>query len=220
MTAERIEANDGVTLVGAGQTSAFDIEEALTHAPTLVAADGGAAACLAAGYTPKVVVGDFDSLSDETRHALGSTPLIEIAEQETTDFEKCLSRIDAPFVIATGFTGGRLDHTLATFSTLSTRVGPPTLLVSPEDVTIASDHEITLDLVHGTRVSLFPLAATIGRSEGLHWPIDGLTLDPRGRIGTSNRAIGQVRLFFDAPGCLILVPRAALLPALNAIRPD
>ena len=218
MDRAQVQSRGGVTLIGAGDPRREDLDEALKSAPTLVAADGGADFVLGWGHMPDRVIGDLDSLDPATRNALPEDRIHHVAEQDSTDFEKCLSRIDAPFILATGFTGGRSDHALAAVSVLARQVGPPTALIDAEDVIFAAPDACTLDLLPGTRVSLFPMAPVRGRSTGLRWPIDGLDLDPMGRVGTSNEATGQVSLAFDAPGMLINLPRAALPAALSALR--
>ena len=210
-----MQSRAGVTLVGAGEPRREDIEEALKSAPCLVAADGGADRALALGFAPEAVIGDLDSLTG--RAALGDTPIFEIDEQETTDFEKCLSLIDASLILACGFAEARIDHSLAVYSALARRIGPPTIVIGSEDIVFAAPDEIALDLPVGTRVSLFPMAPLTGRSAGLEWPIEGLGLTPMGRIGTSNRVTGPVRLAFDAPGMLVILPRETLPRALTAL---
>ena len=217
MESDNIQSSQGVTLVGAGLPMPEDIAEALNIAPTLVAADGGANFCIAAGFRPDAVIGDFDSVDGSHADALADSILLRIAEQETTDFEKCLSRIDAPFVLATGFTAGRLDHALAVWSVLARRIGPPAVVIGQNDVVFAAPERLALELDEGTRVSLFPMAPVTGRSSGLQWPIDGLTLSPMGRVGTSNRVIGPVMLEFDSPGCLVITPREALGAAIAGL---
>jgi thiamine pyrophosphokinase len=213
----RVQSHKGVTLVGAGHPSVESIDEALKIAPTLVAADGGADFAVAAGYIPTAVIGDLDSLSEHAKQAIDLSCVLEVVEQETTDFEKCLARIDAPFVLAVGFASGRLDHTLAAMSVLVRAVGPRTVLVGEEDIVFAVQKRVRLDLEPDTRVSLFPLHQVTGRSEGLVWPVDGIEFAPSGAIGTSNRATGQVTLEFDHPGMIVILPQSVLgrvLPAL------
>ncbi|MGI9388982.1 MAG: thiamine diphosphokinase [Boseongicola sp.] len=210
MENDRVQSHKGLTLVGAGHPSAESIDEALKLAPTLVAADGGADFALAVGLRPVAVIGDFDSLSEQAKELIDPSCLIEIEEQETTDFEKCLARIDAPYVLAVGFSSGRLDHTLGALSVLARGVGPPTVLVSDTDLAFAVTGQIKLDLEPDTRVSLFPMAETTGRSEGLDWPINGISFHPAGAIGISNRATGKVTMEFDRPGMIVILPRAAL----------
>ena len=217
MTLGKVQSDTGVTLVGAGRPHASDIAASMALAPHLVAADGGANSCIAAGVEPCAVIGDLDSITDETRAALPEARIIEYADQDITDFEKCLRLIDAPFVIATGFTEGRLDHTLAVFSVLARCIGPPTIVLGIEDLAFAAPRRLVLDLPEGTRFSLFPMAPVKGCSTGLRWPIGGLTLDPLGRLGTSNLASGRVELEFDSPGCITLIPRLHLSLAISAL---
>lgn len=212
-----VQSLRGVTLVGGGAPKADDIRELLALAPDLVAADGGANTCVSYGFRPLAAIGDFDSLAQDTRDALPETRFLHVTEQDTTDFEKSLTRIDAPFILATGFTSGRIDHTLASLSALAQHVGPPLLVLGERDVIFAAPPSLSLDIGAEQRLSLFPMVRVTGRSKGLKWPIDGLTLDPAGQVGTSNRTTGPVTLEFDAPGCLVILQRAALVPALRAL---
>ena len=211
-----VESEAGVTLLGGTTVLRADVDWALRRAPVLVAADGGAAWALAFGMMPRRVIGDMDSLSDRDARRIPQERLVRVAEQESTDFEKCLDRIRAPAVIGLGFLGGRVDHTLAALSCVARR-GAPCLLVGPHDVAFAAPPQISLDLPEGCRLSLFPMAPVTGRSTGLAWPIDGLDLGPMARIGTSNRATGRVTLAFDGPGMVVLLPTAQRDAAWDAL---
>lgn len=212
----RLASRQPVTLIGGAPVSRADLDAALALAPVIAAADGGADQALAHGRMPQAVWGDFDSISDQARAAIAPANLHPVAEQDSTDFEKCLSRIDAPLVIGIGFAGARQDHFLAALSTLSRRIGPPCILIAGDDaITLAPQH-ITLDLPIGTRLSLFPMGPAHGRSSGLQWPIDGLALAPSGRIATSNRTTGPVELHLSGPVLLIL-PRAHLAELAAAL---
>lgn len=217
MTNGNVQSSRGVTLVGGGAPEEEAVRVLLSHAPDLVAADGGANACHAFGLSPLAAIGDFDSLKPEIRQHLTGTRFLHVAEQESTDFEKSLTRIDAPFILATGFTAGRLDHTLANLSVLVQFDGPPVLVLGGADILFAAPPRLNLDVAPGTRVSLFPMVPVHGRSTGLKWRIDGLDLAPNGRVGTSNEATGPVTLDFDSPGCLVILPRAELPAALAAL---
>ncbi|MBC7157474.1 MAG: thiamine diphosphokinase, partial [Rhodobacteraceae bacterium] len=209
-------ASRPVTLVGGGPCSARALARARSRAPVIVAADGGADRALALGIEPEMVIGDLDSISDTARVRLGPARLRAVAEQESTDFDKCLRSIAAPFVLAVGFEGNRMDHALAAFNTLARAPGPPCLMLGGHDVAFrAPAGPLELALAPGTRVSLFPMAPVEGRSQGLRWPIDGLRLAPAGRIGTSNEAVAEVvRLEFTTPGMLVMLPPEALDAAL------
>lgn len=211
-----------VALVGAGPVAPEALADCLARAGAAAAADGGAGALLAAGRVPDTVIGDLDSLSARDRALLPPHRVHRIAEQDSTDFEKCLLRIDAPLVLATGFLGGRADHALASLSVLARGVGPPCVVLSAQDAVCHLPARLSLDLPPGMRVSLFPMAPVAGVSEGLRWPIEGIAFEPAGRVGTSNEALGPMRLAMNGPGMLLIVPRAALdalLRGLSSWRP-
>lgn len=215
-----ITAPEGVTLAGGAPFGGTLLREALAHAPRLVAADGGADRLLRLGHMPEAAIGDFDSISAKARAALGEARLHHIAEQDTTDFDKALRSVAAPFVLGLGFTGARIDHGLAVLNALGRHAGRRVLLVGPRDVTFLAPPELALRLPVGTRLSLFPLADVRGESSGLHWPIGGIDFHPRGPIGTSNRAsLPEVRLSFDRPAMLVILPRARLGAAVAALAP-
>jgi len=215
-----VESSRGVTLVAGGPLRRRDLALALARAPYLVAADGGADRALAAGLRPDAVIGDFDSISAEAQASLGTARLHRIAEQETTDFDKALRAIAAPFVLAVGTGGGRVDHALAVLNALVVRRDRVCLLLGPQDVVFHAPPRFDLRLRVGDRLSLFPLAPVSGESVGLRWPIAGLGFAPGGRIGTSNAVVAPVvSLRFDAPGMLVVLARARLDAALDGLVP-
>lgn len=214
-----VQSREGITLVGAGPMARRDLAFALARAPGLVAADGGADRVLALGRMPQAVVGDMDSLSAAARERLGPAAIHALPEQETTDFDKALRSVAAPFVLALGFLGGRVDHELAVLRGLVAS-GAPCLCVGRQDVVMALPAGRTaLRLRAGDRLSLFPMAAVAGESAGLDWPIGGIGFAPAGRIGTSNRVTsGDVVLEMAGPGMLCILPRARADAALAVLR--
>jgi thiamine pyrophosphokinase len=220
MTAPIVHSQGCVTLIGGGRVDHDDLDLALSHAPVLVAADGGAAAALRAGHDLAAVIGDFDSLRAEDKALIPPDRLFPVLEQDTTDFDKALRRISAPLVLAVGFLGDRMDHQLAALNTLVRHADRPCVLIGPTEVIFHVPPDLNVALKPGDTVSLFPMADVTGRSEGLEWPIQGLTLTPGGRIGTSNRALGPVRLDLDRPGLLMIAPRGALGAVIRAIGPE
>lgn len=199
-----------VVLVGGGECPQNVLKPALSEAASIVAADGGAAVLLAMGYTPDAVIGDMDSLSPDLQAALPEGVLHRIAEQDSTDFNKCLRHIAAPLVLGYGFLGARLDHQLAAMTVLAAYPDRRCILVGRDDIVLLAPPRITLHLPAGSRFSLYPLAPVTGRSDGLRWPIDGLTFAPTGITGTSNAVTGPVMLEIDAPHMLLILPQAGL----------
>jgi thiamine pyrophosphokinase len=214
-----VHTDRGVTLVGGGPVAARDLRLALVRAPVAVAADGGAARLLAAGQMPQAVIGDFDSLPAARRAAIPPERLHPLPDQATTDFDKALRSIVAPFVLALGFAGARMDHGLAVMNALVRHAARPCLVVGPKDLAFAAPPRIALDMAPGEVLSLFPLARVAGTSTGLEWPIAGLAFAPDGFIGTSNRVTARrVSLQFDAPGMIVILPRRRLDAAIRGLQ--
>ncbi len=205
-----VHSLEPITLVGAGSLSDSDITDAMVLAPTLVAADGGAAHCLAEELMPEAVIGDLDSLDMVQAAGIPWERLHEISEQYSTDFDKALRHIETPLVVAVGFTGARMDHELAAYNVLVRHADRRCVLVGETDVLCVVPPKLALDVPAGTRVSLFPMRAVTGRSEGLKWPIVGIEFAPDGTIGTSNAATGPVTLKMDTAGMLLILPKAFL----------
>ncbi len=206
-----------ITLVGGGDVDIALLERAIVHAPTLVAADSGAAHILRAGLVPDAVIGDMDSLSVNFMAKLPEGVVHQIDEQDSTDFEKCLMRIDAPAIIGVGFLGGRLDHQLAAFHGLLQFADHRCILLGRDELVFLCPPSLELPLSTGTSVSLFPLGPVTGRLEGLKWSFEALEFAPGKRIGTSNEAEGVVTLEMDAPCMLCILPATCFEIVLKAI---
>ncbi len=208
---------DPVVLVGGGQATPKALQKGLTLGRLCVAADGGAAHALAVGRIPDAVIGDFDSLPPDVLSQIPPDRQHRVSEQDSTDFEKALSRISAPVTIGVGFTGGRIDHQLAAFHGLVALAHKPCVLMGETEIVLHAPRRLVVPTGPGDVVSLFPLAPVVGRSEGLEWPIDGLAFDPARKIGTSNAATGPVTLRFDSPGMLVILPLRLIRQVVSAL---
>lgn len=214
-----VQSTEGVTLAGGASFSRELLAFALGFAPFAAAADSGADRLLRLGCEPRAVIGDLDSISPRARARLEGR-LFPIAEQITTDFDKALRSIAAPFVLGLGFLGGRLDHELAALNSLGQHPDRICLLLGARDLAFLAPPEITLRLRPGSRLSLFPLGPVRGESQGLRWPIQGLDFAPMGMIGTSNEVTApEVRLRFDRAGMIVILPRSAMARALDGLLP-
>ncbi len=212
-----VQQSHPITLIGGAEVNNQGLERALALAPGIVAADGGADTALIHGVTPDAVIGDFDSISESARDVIPPTQQHPITEQDSTDFDKCLSNIHAPLIIGIGFSGARLDHQLAAFNTLVRHPRQRCILLGEIDLAFLCPPSLRLDLPVDTALSLFPMGAVEGISDGLHWPIAGLNFAPDGRIGTSNRTTGSVFLNMTAPKMLVILPHGALEQVATAL---
>lgn len=210
-----------VTLVGGGTLTRDVLDEARALAPELVAADGGADRLADWRLVPSAVIGDMDSVGDAERWRAGPTRLLQLAEQETTDFEKCLYATRAPFYLGVGFTGGRVDHLLAVLHAMLARPEKTVVLLGEAEAMalVPPRGALGLALQPGARVSLYPLRPVTGtHSRGLLWPVEGLAMAPGTRIGTSNVATSaEIEIAFDARGALLLLERRYLAALVRGV---
>lgn len=210
-----------VTLVGGGALGRDLLEQARALAPELVAADSGADRLAEWHLVPAAVIGDMDSIADPERWRAGPTRFLHLAEQETTDFEKCLYATEAPFYVGVGFTGTRVDHLLAVLHAMLARPGKTVVLLGEAEAMalVPPGRVIGLPVEQGARISLYPLQLVNGtHSRGLRWPIEGLAMAPGTRVGTSNVATApHVEIAVDGSGALLLLERRYLDTLVEAV---
>ncbi|WP_333830832.1 thiamine diphosphokinase [Pararhodobacter sp.] len=215
----RFTSTKGITLLGGGEMAPERLALALSHAPDLVAVDSGADHALAQGLMPQLVLGDLDSISAAGRAAIAPERLWHTPSQDSTDFDKALDVVRAPVILALGFTGARLDHTLAGMSTLLRNPQARVVVDAGVDLCFLAPPRLRLALPPGSRLSLFPMAPVRCESAGLIWPTTGLAFDPEGMIGTSNAvAEGVVTLEPERAAMLVLLPVASLEAVLEGLR--
>jgi thiamine pyrophosphokinase len=182
------------------------VAEALATADLIIAADSGAATALQAGYTPSIIVGDFDSLALSERELadLGSQVIRAKVEKDETDTELAvLTAIEhgADRVTILGGLGGeRFDHAMANILLLAGFAVPIRLVDGPTTCWLLHGPGNThIEGQTGDLLSLLPLtsdAANI-RTMGLYYPLAGETLHfgrPRGVSNVLTSASATVSL--------------------------
>ncbi|MBL4807655.1 MAG: thiamine diphosphokinase [Rhodobacteraceae bacterium] len=196
-----------IILIGGGPVSASQIDLARRYATKTIAADSGADTADAMGLDVFAVLGDLDSISPKIL-AKNRDKVQKIADQDTTDFEKCIYASDAPLYLAIGFLGGRLDHELAALNVLAKYPDRKIILIGSEDICFFCPQKLRLDLPQNTRVSLFPLGeVTAVRSSGLGYDMVGLDMAADARIGTSNFSTDPIiEISYQAGPLLMLLP--------------
>ena len=120
-------------------------------------------------------------------------------------------------VLALGFTGGRMDHTLSVLNVMARCIDRAIVLIDRDDVCFVAPIGVTqFDAPKGTRVSIMPLGLATVTAAGLEWPFADTVMTPDGFTSPSNAALGgAVQVQTDGP-VLITLPRKLLPIALKA----
>lgn len=181
--------------------------------PYVVAADAGAATALAFGFTPDVLIGDFDSLDAETLAELRMRK-VRVEEfprdKDFTDGQLAIERAlrERPTELyLLGFLGGpRLDQALANVLLL-TQVDVPTVLLDERNEARLLLGPATHDWAPEPSevISLIPLTETRGvRTEGLRWTLEAETLRVGETRGVSNEPVAAAASVHVQNGLLLL----------------
>ena len=212
-----IDETTPITLVGGARFELNLLKMALDRAPKSVGADGGGSALIAHGQLPLAIIGDMDSADSQLVCDFPRERFHAIEEQDSTDFEKCLQRVNATAILGVGFLGSRVDHQMAVQSVLVRYAEKRCILLGDEDLVFVIPPEFSLAIAPNVRVSIFPMAQGHIESEGLYWPTSGLTFSPVGHIGTSNKSTGYIRLVPDGPNMIGILPIGYFEQVLDAL---
>jgi thiamine pyrophosphokinase len=187
----------------------------LKRAEAVIAADGGGNHLARLGVRPDVVVGDGDSLDEETRAAWQAAGTVINAfeeDKDETDLELALIYAAGHWegdILVFGALGGRLDQMLANVLLLAHPAleGRRVELVEPGQRAWLIQGRTVVAGQAGDRVSLIPLKgnAQIGRTEGLKWKLEDEVLFFGRARGISNKMLGETAVVEVAEGEVLLV---------------
>jgi thiamine pyrophosphokinase len=169
----------------------------------------------ALGYTPDVILGDFDSLGYVPQKAN-----VFPVEKDDTDamlaVRKGLELGCDRFVLYGALEGPRLDHTVANFQTLqflADRGGQGFLVGKDIIVTVLKNGSLTLPALPEGIVSVFCMG-TDARGvtiRGLQYGLENGTLTAGFPLGVSNHFVGKEAMVSVEDGSLLIfLPREAM----------
>ena len=193
-------------IVGAGELYYLPSPKATD---LVIAADGGLDALIRGGITPKMVVGDLDSLSGKIPE--GVEILRHPVEKDETDSH--LAYLEG---VRQGYThfslfgcaGGRDDHTFANYSLLlyAKKQGHDMTLVSKDyDIFVILNEERELPSRVGATLSVFAISDNCRVTLfGTYYPANDLKITPDFPIGVSNR-VTEPTVKIKADGALLVM---------------
>lgn len=163
-----------------------------TGCNTLICADGGADTAKKLRLIPDYIIGDFDSVKQETlRFFRNKSEIIRIKRQNDTDVEKALKyaiRKKFSEAILLGAIGDRLDHSFCNmgivikfFDKIKVRI------VSDKSILTPYNGVVELPAVKGETISLYGFDdKTRITTEGLKYPLKKTALPFGKKESTSN----------------------------------
>ena len=208
-----LKFKEPVCLLG-GSDVPLNLANILPGGP-LICADSGADHAVPVGREPVAIIGDMDSISPTVRTRF-SDLIHPVEDQNSTDFEKCLRSIKAPFVFGFGFLGRRMDHTIASLSVLAKFESCPVALIGDGDVTVYLSDRAEFATKPDMGIGILPWPRADCSSDGLEWELNGLDLALGGQISSSNRAKGnRVHIEVHSGAVLVTLPvdQIASLPS-------
>jgi len=164
------------------------------------AADSGAEMLKSLGRHPDLLVGDMDSVSQETLQwcrGRGSLVLIYPPEKDDTDTQIALQALEErgfSNVEIFGAAGLRLDHFMGTLASIYGLRHTLKATIIEENVEIGMvSREMTLFVNRGEIWSLFPYGGqqTIVSLEGFKFPLTDASLDYGKPLGVSNETVDE-----------------------------
>ena len=142
-----------------GETPTHELPlQLLRNAEHLICCDGAVDKLVALHLQPSVVIGDFDSISEENRKRYQSV-MVEDKDVEVCDLHKAIRYAIAHYegaIAIVGATGLREDHTLSNISLLMTCAAQREMvMVTNYGVFYPANKTITLPSQPGQQVSIF-----------------------------------------------------------------
>jgi len=189
----------------------------LPDGAVLIAADGGAKHCLELGWTPDVLVGDFDSLPAENVDDLASRGVEVIrhpTDKDATDLELAIQLAigrGMEDLLILGAVGDRWDQSLASFFLLDRYAQATTsirLVDGPQEAfLIRAGEERVVEGRAGDVVSLIPLRQDASgiSTQNLAYPLSDERLTYGGTRGVSNVLLSETASVALKDGVLVCV---------------
>lgn len=194
----------------------FDIElikERSQKSDLIICADKGYSYARRAGVTPDIVIGDFDSCTDEIS---GDFEIIKLnADKDFTDTLICADKAlekGCKDITILSAVGGRLDHTLANLyllSYISDNGGRGVLLSKKERIELLTEGTTVFSGYNTLTFSLFPFGSdsvTLSLS-GAKYELDDFCMKSSVPVGVSN--------IFDYDKCEIKITDGSALIIIN-----
>ncbi|MGC6517767.1 MAG: thiamine diphosphokinase [Candidatus Puniceispirillaceae bacterium] len=188
-----MEFETPIIIVGQGEVNLPALRQMAKTYP-IIALDGACHYLQQHDIAASYVIGDMDSYNPPDDESLENPPVcLRMAEQDSNDFEKAVRHFEAPIMIGFGLFGKRFDHSFANLHVMAKFQNNKAIIAVTNDEIITT-HKGACDLgaEKGGLIAILPLQSiSFMRSDGLAYPLDGLTLACGEMVSSSNQALSS-----------------------------
>ncbi|PAQ13239.1 thiamine diphosphokinase [Bacillaceae bacterium SAOS 7] len=208
-------------VAGGPETELADLQSYHTEDTVFVGVDRGTIYLLERGITPKIAIGDFDSVTEAEWKVIESGVEQEHiqrfpAEKDETDLELAIvwaMKQEPESIVIFGATGGRLDHFFGTISLLMNRdIMASSIKIELVDkqnhVSLYGPGTYTVFVdVRKKYFSFFAITNTVTNFtlKGFKYPLSNHTVQPGSTLYVSNELDQESGTFSFASGILMVI---------------
>lgn len=211
-----------IAIVASGpETELADLQSYNTEDTVFVGVDRGTLYLLERGITPKIAIGDFDSVTEEEWKVIESAVAQEHiqrfpAEKDETDLELAIvwaMKQEPESIVILGATGGRLDHFFGTISLLMNK----DILASATKIELVDKQNCVSLYAPGTYTvfgdigkkyfSFFAITNTVTNFtlKGFKYPLSNHTVQSGSTLYVSNELDQESGTFSFVSGILMVI---------------
>lgn len=198
-------------IIGGGDCSAEILKKNISAEDFIICADSGFDIATESGFTPDLLIGDFDSIKAIPDNVNKITLPVEKDITDTVAvFNEGVERGFNSFVLLGG-TGGRFEHTFANISLMANASKSCITFEIIDNKHIfrsITNSSIKIKRKNNQQVSVFAFGdRAFGVTlKGFHYPLWDYTLDPfNGALGTSNDIVEDYGEISVSNGTLIII---------------
>ncbi len=183
--------------------------------PVIICADGAARRIRELGRVPDLIVGDMDSVDEDTLRyfeAKGSRIIRHPGDKDETDTQlalECAFEMSPDQIRIFGALGGRIDHMLANISLLvmCAKRGVDAKIVDRDCELLVIDRACVINGREGETVSLIPMSSDVRgiTLEGFRYALSDGLMEIGKPYGVSNRLTGTRGTISVKSGYLLII---------------
>lgn len=185
------------------------------NSPIIICADGAARHLRPLNVIPAFIIGDMDSIDNETVRYFdkkGSAILTYPGDKDETDTQLAIEyalKLQPDEIFIFGALGGRIDHTLANISLLimGVKQGIDIKIIDETCEIFIVNQQSIVEGEAGKTVSLLPLSSEVAgvTLEGFEYPLSGGVMEIGRPYGISNRLIAEKGIITVKSGYLLVI---------------